>query len=234
MLKLSVIIPTYNEDQEIVKKTLSEIRKARPQDAVQVIIADSQESKNCLIHIAEDYDAQYLKTEAMGRGPQMNEAAKKASGDILYFVHADTLVHADFVEDILTSLENGYDLGCYRYRFDEYRIPLLIINSFFTRLPFIWCRGGDQTLFIKKEVFESLNGFDSTLKIMEDYDIIQRASGKFRFKIVPKNVTVSARKYAKNGYFKVQMANYKVMRQWLLGNRDTESLHNLYHKILKY
>ena len=80
----------------------------------------------------------------------MNEAAAIAKGDVLYFVHADTIVTKSFYADIQKAIAEGFEMGCYRYKFDQYKNPLLYINSFFTRFPMLWCRGGDQTLFVKK------------------------------------------------------------------------------------
>jgi hypothetical protein len=161
----------------------------------------------------------------------MNFAANSADCDILYFVHADVKIHPNYVADIQQALKEGYDMGCYRYVFDSPH-PLLKVNGFFTRFPFIWCRGGDQTLFINKNVFEELGGYHP-MKIMEEYDLIQRAwKNKFRFKIIPKNVLVSARKYENNSYFKVMYANYKIMKLWRKGQATDEEMLLLYKQML--
>ena len=184
--------------------------------------------------MAEANDCIYLRSDKAGRNHQMNAGAAQASGDILYFVHADTLVHPDFERDIEKAIESGADLGCYRYVFDQYPNPLMYINSFFTRFPMIWCRGGDQTLFIRKEVFEALGGFCPEHLIMEDYDILVRSKDRFSFKIIPKNVIVSARKYETNGYWKILKANYTIMRKWLKKEARPQELHTLYKNLLNY
>jgi hypothetical protein len=133
----------------------------------------------------------------------------------------------------LSSIEQGYDLGCYRYRFDSSNL-LLKVNSFFTRFPFIWCRGGDQTLFINKNVFFNVGCFREDYIIMEDYEFIQRANKVLKFKIIPKNVIVSARKYKTNSYLRVQKANFKVMRMFLSGKATQQEMVETYRRMLDY
>ena len=162
----------------------------------------------------------------------MNQGAQLAKGDLLYFVHADVIVNKDFVADIKQALSEGYDMGAYRSQYTNYPHPLLYFNAFCTRFPSIWCRGGDQTLFIKKEVFEKLNGFCEEHAIMEDYDILIRAKKNFKFKIIPKTVLISSRKYEKNGYWKVQKANYQIMRKWHKKELSPSKLLQTYRSML--
>ncbi|WP_304238273.1 TIGR04283 family arsenosugar biosynthesis glycosyltransferase [Jiulongibacter sediminis] len=226
---LSIIIPTYNEAATI-RPCLERLRG----DNIEVILADSPGSNDSLEVLVKDFGFTYLKCQNAGRNHQMNEGAAIASGEVLYFVHADTLVHSDFKSDIITAIEEGAEMGCYRYKFDRYPNPLMYINSFFTRFPMIWCRGGDQTLFIKKEVFEELNGFCPQHLIMEDYDILLRSKDRYRFKIIQKDVTVSARKYETNSYWRILKANYTVMRKWLKKEASPVELHQLYKNLLNY
>ncbi len=228
MIKYSVIIPTYNEARTI-KNCLARFEN---QTLLEVIIADSPNSSDKMEELALAPNIKLLKCQEPGRNKQMNEAALKAKGEILYFVHADTQVPASFLTDLNTAIANGADMGCYRYKFDQYPNPLMYINSFFTRFDKIWCRGGDQTLFIKKEVFDALKGFCAKHIIMEDYDIIKRSKGKFKFTIIPKNVIVSARKYQKNSYLKVQWANYRTMSKYLSGQYSPEELLSWYKEKL--
>lgn len=225
---ISIIIPTYNETQNI-KACLTRLTG----NDLEIILADSPNSNDDLENETKGFKCQYFRTKKAGRNHQMNEGAALAKGDILYFVHADVLVHPDFESDIKKEIKRGTEIGCYRYIFDQYTNPLLYINSFFTRFPMIWCRGGDQTLFIKKKVFQELGGFDMEHCIMEDYDILLRSKGKYTFGIIPKNVVVSSRKYIKNGYWKVQLVNFKVMRKYLRNEADTKELKALYSEVLK-
>ena len=150
----------------------------------------------------------------------MNLGAKQAMGDVFYFVHADVQLVSSFVEDIERALQTC-EAGCYRYVFDSNH-ALLKINAFFTRFPMMWCRGGDQTLFITRNLFEQLGGFDEYFEVMEDFDLIRRIKVHTRFHIIPKSVTASARKYEHNSYLKVQWVNLKAFRMFKRGVTPAE------------
>ena len=229
---LSIIIPTYNERDNLTL-LLPHLRSLAPD--IEIILADSPASQDNLTDLAAQWKARYLRSASAGRAAQMNAGAAVATGQILYFVHADTRLHPDFLADIPMAILRGADLGCYRYTFDHYPHPLLYVNSFFTRFNKIWCRGGDQTLFIRRNTYDQLGGFDNQCLIMEDYDILQRAQNLgCRFHIIPKNVQVSARKYQTNSYWRVQWANFTVMRMFLRQNNSFAEMAGTYKKMLDY
>ncbi len=162
----------------------------------------------------------------------MNAGAKIARGEFPYFVHADTWPLASFVEDIKTNISKGYLAGCYRYRFDSNDF-LLKVNSWFTRFNGLFSGGGDQTLFIKKTFFEDLNGFDEAYTIMEDFDLVRRIREKTEFRIIPKSIKVSARKYENNSWIRVQLANLAVFI-YFLSNKQPSKIKNLYCRLLNH
>ena len=123
-------------------------------------------------------------------------------------------------------------MGCYRYRFDSNNY-MLKINAFFNRFEPLWCRGGDETLYIQKEVFETLQGFDEKYIIMEEYDFIKRARKQYKLKIIPKYAVVSARKYETNGWFRVQRANMTVFNMFKKGV-EPEIMAKTYREMLDY
>ena len=163
----------------------------------------------------------------------MNLGAQIAKSGILYFLHADTLPPISFAQDIQQALLKGFDLGCYRSTYPAKNVPLLQINAYFTRFDQHWCRGGDQSLFIKKEVFEYCKGFRKDFIIMEDFDFIERARKKHSFIIMSKDILISTRKYEQNGYLKVQLANFIVFSMYRLGFSQ-KKLFQTYRRILKW
>jgi len=157
--------------------------------------------------------------------------AKNAQGNVLYFVHGDTLPPTCYMQSIEEALQEEYPIGCFRYQFQSNR-KLLKINAFFTRFKMIWCRGGDQSLFIKKELFEEMKGYREEYKIMEDFEFILRARKIYPFKIIPKDMLVSARKYEENSYLRVQIANLIVFNMFRLGYSQ-EAMVQMYRRLLK-
>ena len=213
---LSIIIPTLNEEDRI-ESLLSFFENHPKRDRFEVIVVDGQ-SIDRTQSIVQARKCTSFTVNTCSRAIQMNAGAAKALGDVLYFVHADVQLLQSFVDDIEQKIKEGVESGCYRYKFSNFRNPLLHINGFFTRFPYHWCRGGDQTLFIKKSVFDQLSGFNEQYVIMEDYEFLDRMkSANVSFKVIPKSIRVSARKYEKNSYLKVQLANLKAMRMYRNG-----------------
>jgi len=203
-MTLSVIIPTFNEARHI-GPLLRELQTFGGADVVDLLVVDGG-STDQTVALARQAGARVLLAPRPGRPQQMNYGAGFATGDVLYFVHADVQVNPDFVSDIREALRNGYEAGCYRFRFASSH-PLLRLNSYGTRFPGLMSRGGDQTLFVTRDLFTRLGGFNERYVVMEDFDIIIRIRKMARFCIIPKDVIVSARKYEVNSWLRVQIAN---------------------------
>ena len=203
-MTLSVIIPTYNEAANIAR-LVADLRRHAPSPPVEVLVVDAH-SPDGTAEAARQAGATVLLAPQPGRAAQMNFGARHATGNVLYFVHADVGIHPDYVATIRAAVAAGHEAGCYRFRFDSDH-PLLRINSYGTRFSGIMSRGGDQTLFITRGLFQRLGGFNERFVIMEDFEIILRIRKIAAFLIVPQEVRVSARKYETNGWLRVQLAN---------------------------
>ncbi|MBC7934388.1 MAG: TIGR04283 family arsenosugar biosynthesis glycosyltransferase [Rhizobacter sp.] len=226
----TIIIPTYNE-QDNIAKLVGYLLNNSQGHTLEIIISDGGSTDNTLqeaIHAG----AIGLISPKKGRAAQMNYGASRAKGEILYFIHADTLPPISFVNDINKSVSEGFLLGRYRTKFDSKK-NILKFNAFFTRFDLFMCYGGDQTLFIKRDLFESIGGFNESMLIMEDYDIITRARKKARYKIIQKGALVSARKYDTNSWLTVQKANYTIIQMYKKGATQPEMV-NAYKKMLDY
>lgn len=203
-MKLSVIIPTFNEAANI-SRLVGELHRYGAGGPVEIVVVDAH-SPDGTAELARRAGATVLLAPKPGRASQMNHGAAHATGDVLYFVHADVRIHPDFVATIGRAVGQGHAAGCYRFRFDSSH-PLLRINSYGTRFEGIMSRGGDQTLFVTRALFAQLGGFDERFVVMEDFEIIQRIRRAASFLIVPQDVLVSARKYENNSWLRVQVAN---------------------------
>jgi rSAM/selenodomain-associated transferase 2 len=230
MQSVSIIIPTLNEAENI-GRLLDYLRKNADDSLLEIIVVDAQ-SADDTEGSARQHGAAVVQSPKRGRAAQMNTGARLAKGDILYFVHADCYPPTSYLSDISEAINAGFPMGCYRYKFDS-KAFLLKINAFFNRFEPLVCRGGDETLFIEKAVFEHLNGFDERFCIMEEYDFIGRARQLFKFKIIPKYAVVSARKYETNSWWQVQRANAKVFSMFRKGAAP-EEMAATYKRMLNY
>lgn len=219
---LSIIIPAYNEEQTIEKQVryLGDCSRGYPTEIIVVDGCSTDQTADKVRRLG--YTC--LESPGKGRAIQMNTGADYSSGSILYFVHADSKPPKTFQHDIRKAVSKGESAGCYRFEFDSDH-PLLKVNAYCTRFDRLMCRGGDQTLFITRRLFNELDGFRDDYKIMEDYEFISRLRKRNSFIILPKNTVVSARKYEDNSYLKVNIVNFIVFMMFFLGVSQQTMLH---------
>jgi rSAM/selenodomain-associated transferase 2 len=227
---LSIIIPTYNE-QDNIGRLIQYLKQSLSNKEHQIIISDAGSTDNT-IKIASELGAKTIISPVKGRAGQMNFGVQFATGTVYYFVHADSLPVATFYNDIKTTIQNGYNCGSFRFQFDSKKF-LLKINSYFTRFNFLFCRGGDQTIFVTKDLFDKVGPFKEEMLIMEDYDFLNRIWQQGRFKLIPKATLVSARKYDENSWLTVQLANLKIVNMYKKGASQQEMILK-YKKLLSY
>ncbi len=199
---ISIIIPTYNE-QETIEATLQHLTKLTTDHVgTELLIADA--STDNTTNIASRFPNVTIIRSAKGRARQLNCGASHARGKLLYFLHADTLPPPDFMQHIRHAVTNGARAGCFQMRFDA-REPLLEIYGWFTRFPLPVCRGGDQSLFITRELFDTIGGYNEDMLLMEDYDIVSRIEQVTPVHVLAAAVTTSARKFLRNGTLELQL-----------------------------
>ena len=228
-IKISIIIPTLNESINLKELLPSLLENGG--DLIQEIIISDAGSTDSTISTAREFGAVIVQCKKKSRAHQINSGIKVANGGIFYIVHADCRPAINYSKDILENYFLGKEAGCYRYSFDSDRF-LLKINSWFTRFNGIFAGGGDQTLYITRNLFERLGGFDEKFTIMEDFDLTRRIKKISDFRVIPKEIKVSARKYEVNGWLKVQFANLAAFTLFLL-KIPPDSIKSLYCNLLK-
>lgn len=227
---ISIIIPTFNEGANI-RQLIKYLKEQQNNCSCEIIICDGG-STDKTIEIAMNSGAAAVISTSKGRSAQMNYGASIAKADILYFVHADSFPPASFFTDIENAVENGFEFGRYRTKFDSKKL-ILRLNAFFTRYDLFVCYGGDQTFFITKKIFNIIGGFKEDMQIMEDYEIITRAKAVAKYKIIKKDALVSARKYDTNSWLKVQRANYIIVQMYKKG-ASQNAMAEKYKQLLMY
>jgi rSAM/selenodomain-associated transferase 2 len=229
-MQISIIIPTYNEAENI-GKLVAYLITYGGQQVIEIIVADAGSNDDTRV-FAETFGARVILSPSKGRAEQMNYGALSAKGDILYFVHADVFPPQTFVNDIQDAVKEGYDLGRYTMKFNTKKW-YLCINEFFTRFDLFVCYGGDQTLFITRKLFEAAGGFSKDMLIMEDFEFTQRARQLGRYRIFQKGARISDRKYNHNSWWQVQKANYTIVKMYKKGASQNEMVKK-YGEMLDY
>nr|WP_298997180.1 TIGR04283 family arsenosugar biosynthesis glycosyltransferase [uncultured Allomuricauda sp.] len=198
---ISIIIPVLNEEKGL-GTILKHLHSSIASSQIEEITCIDGGSTDRTIEIAKSCGATVISSKR-GRATQMNAGAKYAKGSILYFLHADTLPPHGFDNIILEAVEKGSQSGCFRMKFDS-KNPILRFFAWLSRINHSLCRGGDQSLFIEKDLFELTDGFNEDYFIYEDTEFIRRLYEQTEFKVLPDYVITSARKYRDKGWVKVQ------------------------------
>lgn len=228
---ISVIIPAFNE-KENLKKLVPRLNDLSSGHDIEVVVSVGS-CTNSFCDSLKTYESLILVSgQRKGRAKQMNDGAAKAKGEILVFLHADVLPPDGFFDDITKTVSEGFDAGFFSYQFDADSF-FLRMNASFTKRDGIFTGGGDQCLFIKKSAFEQLGGFDESQVLMEDFEFFKRMKKRgFTYKIVENDLLVSARKYEKNSYLRVNLSNLLLVVLFKMGI-SPQKLKFLHNRLLR-
>jgi len=227
---ISIVIPAYNEEAQIAR-TIAAIRVQGNESHIHEIIVVDGGSKDKTADAAKAAGAVVVVSPIKGRAAQMNYGASIARGNILYFLHADTIPAKDFTTGIINAVHNGFEAGCFMLAFDHVHW-FLKANCWFTRFDVNAIRFGDQSLFITKEKFIQSGGFCEKHIVMEDQEIVKRIRRICRFKVIRKPVITSARKYLENGIYKTQGIFFLIYFMYQLGYSQ-QAMVNTYRRLIR-
>ncbi|MBC3845291.1 TIGR04283 family arsenosugar biosynthesis glycosyltransferase [Winogradskyella echinorum] len=161
-----------------------------------------------------------LFSSEKGRAKQMNLGAKHAKGEILYFLHADSFPPQRYDTLIINEVKKGNNAGCFRMQFDSNHWWLRLA-SWLTQFSWRACRGGDQSQFITRALFDEIGGYDEHYAIYEDNILINELYNRNEFVVINKKLTTSARMYRKHGIWKLQYLYWSIyVRKWFGASAD--------------
>ena len=228
---VSVIIITLNEIENL-EKTIQVVRLAAQTNSgysipVEVIVSDGG-SMDGTIELAKKL-ADKVVIGSPGRYCQLNEGAKISKGDILLFLHADTLLPENAIIGIIHEMKDPKIVGG-GFKKDWNWSPNIKRTSFLKFSNYFW-QGlgnwlvrlfksfpGDNAVFVRKSIFEELKGF-KPLWICEDFDFVQRLKkyGKQHILYIPSAVLTATRRFEKYGFFNVIFIWFFIYWLWRLG-----------------
>jgi rSAM/selenodomain-associated transferase 2 len=188
---VSVIIPALNEEESI-GATLEAVARVRGE--FEVIVADGG-SEDRTIEIARQFGASVVASDR-GRGTQMHKGAQAARGQTLLFLHADTMVPSDLLEQLNEALSRDATVlgGNFDIRFDGTSRAASFMTWLYPRLGNLGLCYGDAGIFVRASVYNEIGGFNS-FPLFEDLDFIKRLKKRGRTIHLPIQLLTSARRF---------------------------------------
>jgi len=228
---ISIVIPALNEEDYIADLVHALKERAVKDSLIREIIVADGGSTDMTRQNAKNAGAVVVECQKKGRAIQMNEGAKVARGQILYFLHADTFPPVGYDKQIFSAIRNGFGAGCFQLRFSSSH-PVLRFYGWCTRFRTTFVRFGDQSLFVTAKNFQIVGGFDESLAVMEDQQMVGNLKETTSFALLDEAVTTSARRYEKNGVVRLQFIFGMIVILYYFGAKQDTLVH-LYNSLIK-
>jgi rSAM/selenodomain-associated transferase 2 len=212
------VIPALDEEERLP----AAIQSVRADADVIVVDGGSRDATRA---VAAAEGARVLESPR-GRGRQLDEGARAATGDWLVFLHADTRLEAGWA-DALVSLPEDVAGGAFRLAIDSDRLAFRIVErAVRARVRLFALPYGDQGLFVRREAYARVGGIPH-LPLMEDVAFVRRLRRAGRLAFLPIRAFTSARRWERDGVLRATLRNW-----WLVGlyasGRSPERLARLY------
>ena len=194
-MKISVIIPTFNEETTI-EKTLAAISRLVNVDEIIIVDGGSADKTAERIENFETVkEIKLVRTKDSNRGMQLHEGTKYATGEILWFIHADTRPKQGSAGQIKKNLRFDEIVGGnFEIVFSGDKFWARFLTWLYPLLQVIGLVYGDSAFFVRRSLYEDIGGFRS-FPIFEDVELYKRLKKKGRFVTIKMPVTTSSRRF---------------------------------------
>ncbi len=210
-MKISVVIPALDEAEWIGAALDSAMLPG-----IEVVVVDGGSRDDSSLR-ARQAGARVLEEER-GRARQLARGVEASSGEVLLLLHADTCLPPGWPEMLRGALADPDVVGgAFRFAFDTRGLALGLLvwgarlRGSLLRLPY-----GDQALFVRRSVLESMGGVPQ-VPILEDLDLVRQMKARGRIELLPAPAPTSARRHLEQGVFRTAFAHLLVALAWRLG-----------------
>lgn len=198
-MKISIIIPVYNE-RKTIKKLLESLQPL--EGRCEILFVDGGSTDGTLELIDQKYS---VLTSEKGRAKQMNEGARRSTGDVLFFLHCDSEVPKTALEEIEKVMKK-HRAGCFGIAFHSWNFFMFtcrVISNH--RVKDRKVMFGDQGIFVERELFFEVGMFPE-LPIMEDYQFsLTLKEMGIRFGMTRHRIYTSPRRFEGNTITKLKV-----------------------------
>lgn len=225
-MTISIVIPTLNEEG-VVGNLLGDLAR-QSINAYEIIVVDSGSTDKTHTEV-KSFSGVMLKKYEKGVARQRNHGGKSVTGELIYFLDADTRIKPDFLEKSSRHfLEKKLDIAGMWYlpsskKFDT-TVILGLISLIFAVVQKVSPSASGTGIIVRKSVFEKHGGFDETMKSFEDIEFVARVSKKHKFGIVPQIQRIADRRFRKYGFFRttgkyIVLSVFFMLRKYRLADR---------------
>ena len=223
---ISIIVPVLNEGDRI-RSFLEHLRERAP--SAELILVNAAGSQNVSESGVELCDR--VLTSRRGRAAQMNAGAKVASGDVLWFVHADCDVPRGCLDEIARTLQDRQVVGgCFRVRFPRRQLIYRISDSGGNLAVELFGRCyGDHGIFCWREDFFAIGGYPD-LPVLEDAEFYRLLRARGRTRQIASKIVPSPRRYEEIGPYRLS-ATYVLLSALYILRAPISTIARLYERL---
>lgn len=220
---VSLIVPVLNEADQI-ESLARRLRLLKGDYAKEIIVVDGGSTDGTAEALSTEFTV--IQSEK-GRAKQMNAGARFASGTWLFFLHADTILGGQHIAQAMMEATMA-KWGRFNIRLSgEHKAFRLIEFMVNLRSRYTGVATGDQCLFVRRDLFESLNGF-ADIPLMEDVELTKRLKKISKPVCINKCVVTSSRKWESEGIIKTVLLMWRLRFSYWLGTPPDELVRQYY------
>tara|TARA_A100001037_G_scaffold187394_1_gene167815 strand:- start:803 stop:1477 length:675 start_codon:yes stop_codon:yes gene_type:complete len=222
---ISIIVPILNEASNI-KTCIEKLKKLKGEKEIIFVDGGSKDNPKKIIG-----NNAKIFFETTGRGKQMNKGAFVSEGEILLFLHCDTTLPPEALQEIEIAFKDNEIIGGgFLHSFDT--------NNFFCRMISLSANirtftshifFGDQAIFIRKSIFDKMDGYRD-LPLFEDWNFSSRMKKHGKIKIIKNRISTSSRRIKSWGKIKTLYIWWGLSLLYLVGFSE-EKLSKFYEDI---
>jgi rSAM/selenodomain-associated transferase 2 len=206
-VRISIIIPCLNE-AEGLQHCLLDLQALRSAGHELILVDGGSRDQQSIAKAAPLVDS-VLHTAA-GRARQMNHGAEQASGDVYWFLHADSHITDGMGDEIIAAIDTQSGWGRFDVRLTGSHPLFRIIEKMMNwRSRVSAIATGDQGIFIQRELYHQVGGFPQQ-PLMEDIEISRRLKRVASPVCLPGPLVTSSRRWETDGILRT------ILLMWML------------------